>query len=254
MPSPTRRPGRLPARVYWFRRFLVLGTACALVFAVARMLGGGGDETPAETATVAGAGTGAEPTQAAPTRPIGPLPPNVTTTASAGGAPVVEVEPDGPCSVEDITVTPDTPTSLAGRAVPLVLQLTGIRPACTFEVGAKTLVAKVSASKGRVWSTQDCPSSVPKMTVVVRSASPTAVQISWNGRASDSTCSRTTDWAVPGNYQVLAAAIGSEPTAGALKLTKPPRPVVIKTVTPTPKKKATSKPTTPDTGDRRVGR
>ena len=52
MPSLTRGP--LPARVYWRRRLLVLGSALLLVFAFARLLGAGSDgsSTP-EAAQVA---------------------------------------------------------------------------------------------------------------------------------------------------------------------------------------------------------
>jgi hypothetical protein len=140
----------------------------------------------------------------------------------------------------------------------LTLALSGIRPACTFEVNAHSVVAKVTSAKGKVWSTQDCPSSVTTQSVVVRSAAPTTIQITWSGRGSDSTCSRATDWALPGTYQVVAAAIGSEPSSAAIKLTAPPRPIVIKTIAPKKHKapvtrKTASPPTPPDTGHRRVG-
>ena len=42
-PPPRRRPARLPARVYWFRRLLVLGVAVALVWGVTALIGGGDD-------------------------------------------------------------------------------------------------------------------------------------------------------------------------------------------------------------------
>ncbi|MET3961428.1 hypothetical protein ABIE44_001362 [Marmoricola sp. OAE513] len=249
MTSSTRTAGRLPARVYWFRRALVLGTALALVFAFARLLGaGGGSEDPAAKARTSSARS--TPTAAAPQPAfIGPLPGKALPTSAGGGAPVAEVQPDGPCDANDVTVTPVAGTAPAGRAVPLTLQLTGIRPACTFKVTPKTVVAKVSTAKGKVWSSQDCPASVSRSSVVVRSAAATTIQLTWNGRGSDSSCSPSTDWAPPGTYEVVAAAVGSEPSEADVKLTTPPRPVVVKTKKPKkPKKSATGTPATVNTG------
>lgn len=226
MPTSTRSVRRLPARVYWFRRALLLGTVFALVFAVAHVLGGSGAAPGVRAKETAGT---TKPTTQVTPRVVGPVAP---ATPAAGAAAVSNVAPDGPCAVNDVTVAPVAGSDPAGRAIPLVLQLSGIRPACTFVVSAKTVVAKVSSSNGKVWSSQDCPSAIPTTTVVVRSAAPTTVQLTWSGRGSDASCSRATDWALPGTYQVTAAAIGSEPSAADLKLTSPPRPIVVKTIAP----------------------
>src|SRR3954451_8813871 len=42
--------GPLPARVYWVRRLLVLGTAFALVLGIGHLLSGGSDATSGEDA------------------------------------------------------------------------------------------------------------------------------------------------------------------------------------------------------------
>lgn len=246
MPSSTRTQGRLPARVYWFRRLLVLGTALALVFAIAQLLGHGDSRNTAAKANTVGAAPSSLPSA----QLAGPQVPAVTpkSTATATGAPAVLAQPDGPCAADEVTVTPVEGTAPAGRAVPLVLQLSGIRPACTFAVNAKSLVAKVSTASGKVWSTQDCPSSITSTSVVVRSAVPTSIQVSWSGRKSDASCSRATAWVMPATYHVVAAAIGSELSTATLKLTVPERPIVIRTVQPKPNKKQSTAPTTPDTG------
>lgn len=251
MATANRTPRRLPARVYWFRRLLVLGTALALVFACVRLLsGGGGSEDPGrQVSVVAAAPTPTAASTVAPTsspkptaRPVKPTPP-------------APAQPDGPCLADQVTVVPVAGTAAAGREVPLVLQLTSSRPACTFDISSSSLVARVSKAQGKVWSTQDCPASISASSVVLRSASPTSIQVLWSGRGSDGSCSRATEWAAPGTYQVVAAAIGSEPSTAALKLTVPERPVVIKTVQPkpdkvpsiAPKAPKTPKPTTPTT-------
>jgi hypothetical protein len=240
MTASSRPYGRLPARVYWFRRALVLGTLLALIFAIARVLSGSPATDPEATAKVAAA-------KASPSAAAGPLGPMPITTPSPGGTPTgsappaVLAQPTGPCTLSEITVTPVVGTLQAGAAVPLTLQLTGIRPACTFEVTADSIVAKVATPKKRLWSSQDCPSSVKKSSVVVRSGAPTTIQVTWSGRYSDSQCSRAAGWVGPGSYQVVAAVIGSEPTSATFKLTAPPRPVV--TITPKPKHKASKQPT-----------
>lgn len=247
MPSQPRSRGRLPARVYWVRRMMVLGTALALVFAIARVLDGGDAENTAAKANTVAAGPSASPT----VLPVGPRVPTSTATAKATAtatAPVVLAQPDGPCAADEVVVSPVDGTAPAGRTVPLVLELTGIRPACTFEVSAKTLVAKVFTAKGKVWSTQDCPSAIASTVVVVRSAAPSTIQVGWNGRRSDSGCDRSAAWALPATYQVMAAAIGSEPGTGSVKLTVPERPVVIKTIQPKPNKNQSTAPTTPNSG------
>jgi len=247
MTSVSRPQGRHPARVYWFRRVAVVITVLALAFAVGRLLVGGGDEQAQDTAAVT-AGTTHPSTgpSAAPTTsaPIGPVPASTPAAKPTGTAPpVVLAEPTGPCAVDEITVTPEVAARPAGTRVPLVLDLTGIRPACTFGVSSRSLAVRVTSGTDRIWTSQDCPISIRPETVVVRSATPAKVIVHWSGRRSDDECSRSTAWALPGYYKVTAAAIGSEPTDGRFRLVSPPRPVVTKTITPKPhKQKATQQP------------
>lgn len=235
MTASTRPHGRLPARVYWFRRALVLGTALALVFGIAHVVGGS-DPDPTSGAPRAQV-VAARPTPAA-LQPMGPQVLRTgAATPTATKAAAVLPQPDGPCALDEITATPASGAADAGVRIPLTVQLTGIRPACTFSMSSATLVVKISSGTERVWSSQDCPSSIRSGTVVVRSGTPTAVQVIWNGRHSDAQCTRAAAWALPGTYRVLAAAIGSEPGDALFTLKAPPRPVVIKTVRPKPKQK-----------------
>lgn len=236
MGNVVRPRGRLPARVYWFRRAMVVLTAMALVFAIGRLLTGSGSSAPDDTAAV----TAAHPSRSTPTLGwAGPTPIRTATSGKAPratGTPVVLAAPSGPCAVDEITVTPSVPTATAGAPVELVLELTGIKPACTFAVSSRTLVAKVTSGHDRIWSTQDCPRAIRTTTVVVRSATPTRVVVPWTGRRSDEGCPRATSWALPGYYHVVAAAIGSEPADGQFRLSVPPRPVVTKTAKPKTKR------------------
>lgn len=253
----TRPRGRHPARVYWVRRTLVVCTALALVFAFTKMLGGGGGSSTGGgsqsgtggSALAAGAHTSPSASSSGSALPYGPV--GVTTPAptgkATGSAPTVALAvPTGPCALNEITVTPTLGTAPAGREVPLTLSLTGMRPACTFAVSPNTLAVRVTSGSNRIWTSQQCPSSIPTETVTVRSAAPTTVTVQWSGRQSDEVCSRSTSWALPGSYDLNAAVIGSEPGDVQFQLVSPPRPVVTKTIKPkAPKTTPTSsaKPT-----------
>jgi hypothetical protein len=211
---------------------MVLVTALALVFAIGRLLDGSGSGSSGGKATV----TAGSPTPTSTTPGVaGPFPIRATGSSgrpAAAGTPTVLAAPTGPCAVNEISVAPTVPHPVAGGRVGLVLELTGIKPACTFAVSSRTLVAKVTSGKDRIWSTQDCPAAIRETSVVVRSAAPTQVTVTWSGRRSDDECSRSTAWALPGYYHLTAAVIGSEPGEARFRLTGPPRPVITRTAKP----------------------
>lgn len=249
MSTLTRPHGRHPAAVYWGRRTMVLVTALAMVFFVAKALGGGsggsggsaGSEGRAAVAAARSTGSSGPTTASQAPRLSGPV--GVVTTgpiakATGTAPPIVLAAPTGPCALDEITVTPTMSSAPAGRPVPLTLELTGMRPACTFVVSARSLAARVVSGSDRIWTSQECPRAISQRTVVVRSAVPTTVTVTWSGRRSDPGCSRSTDWALPGYYHLTAAVIGSEPGDTQFRLTSPPRPVVTKTIQPKNKKPA----------------
>lgn len=253
MSTLARTRGRLPARVYWVRRAAVLVTAMMLVFAFARLLGGsGGDGSGPAAGPVAATSTApsAAPATTQPITPIGPV--GVITEAPAGRptgtpAPQALAQPDGPCDVADITATPTIKVATAGAPVRIGLELTGIKPACTFTVNSETLAVRITRKDKRVWTSQHCPLSITTRSLVVRSAVPIPVNVRWSGRHSDADCSKSAGWAMPGNYTVTAAVIGSTPTDKRFALMSPPRPIVTKTITPKPKPKPTQSATTKPT-------
>jgi hypothetical protein len=249
----THPRGRLPARVYWIRRSLVLGTAVLLVVGFAQLLGGGGGSTPPR-AQLAGDTTGASATsKATPERATpqsaGPYAVATGPSRTAKTAPPPLAQPDGPCEADEISVEPSVPNARAGGALTIQVKLTTARPACTFAVAPKSLAVKVTSGSDRIWSSQDCRRAVPTKTVVVRSAAPATVPVSWSGRrSSEGSCDATHSWARPGYYHVLAAVIGSAPADTQFKLSVPPRPVVTKTAKPKKAATPTASPTKGTTG------
>lgn len=250
--TPGRAPKRpLPARVYWVRRLLVLGVAFALVFGIGRLLGGDG---AADQAAQPASATGTSTQPARPTATTTAQVPEARTPAGGregdrrrrGGDRPAEVRtplamPTGPCSDSDVRVRPVLrDTAYAGGDVRLTLRLTTLRsPACTWSVSPDTVAVKLTSGSDRIWSSQECPSSVPEQDVVLRDNRPTEVDVTWSGRRSDPDCSRTTQWAEPGYYHVTAAALGSEPEDQQFRLVAP-APVTI-TPTPTPRRDGNEK-------------
>lgn len=230
MTALTRGP--LPARVYWTRRVLVLGTALLLVFGLARLLVGGSDASSAPEPQAVQAA--AEPTG--------------TTSTSAGPESThqarkhkkkdkvkepVLAEPQGTCLDTDIAVTPGIEKATAGQSVFFVLELRTISAAaCTWRVSPESLSVKVTSGDDYIWSTRECPRAIPTKDVVVRSAVSTKVGIRWSGRRSDRDCSRLTDWALPGWYHIAAAALAGEPSEKQFELERPKPQVITETAQP----------------------
>lgn len=254
MSTMTRPRGPLPARVYWFRRFLVLGVFLSLVFGAAQVFGTGGDSDDEAARVVA-----AEPSQQPETAPKStddaePLQQEPDSSgedrrsgqdAKRGDESDDEQkkrrpkpsktplpEPTGPCDNSEIVVTPKVRGEAhAGSRVRFRLDLTTTStPACTWKVSPRSLVVKLTSGNDRIWSSQDCTGAIPEKGVVVRKDHPAKVYIGWRGQRSDSTCSRTTSWAQPGWYHVNAAAFGAEPTDVQFEL----KPAVPPTITPEP--------------------
>ena len=246
MTAVTRPRGPLPARVYWTRRLLLVAVAFALVFGIARLLGSSGSGTP-EARPVGAAASSSTPA-------TGSLTPQTTPDVSAlstgraankkipSPTPTPLASPTGACADSDVVATPSVKgTAYAGHSVVFTMTLTTLSsPACTWDVSSKVMAVKVTSGSDRIWSTQDCSGAVPKQSVVVRKDHPVDVSVAWNGQRSDSDCTRSTAWAEPGYYHVIAASFGAEPVDVQFALRSPvPRTI---TATPTPKNKPTTSP------------
>src|SRR6478752_6243055 len=253
MPALTQGP--LPARVYWTRRIMVLGTALLLVFAIARLLGDGSDASSSGDGDKASLSADSSSSSSAPTDdPTLSLTPSDSATANGkpgkGVRPVetptsqapVLAQPEGTCAGSDIAVTPKVENAVGGRDVTVVLQLrTMSSPACTWRVSAETLTLGITSGDDAVWSSRQCRRAIPRQDVVVRKDVTTEVGIVWKqAKRSDDECSSRTDWASAGWYHATAAAVGGEPSDVQFELTTPTAATV--TVTATPKQDPTKKP------------
>lgn len=243
MSSVTRPRGPLPPGVYWRRRAILLGAALVLVFAFARVLGGGSDaKSDSDGTAEQAAGSTSSDTSTAST-PTGPTNkptkkgPKATPKPTKTKTPLAE--PDGPCDDEDVEVTPTIKRPIAGSPIKIGLELrTKKSEACTWEASKDSLVVKITSGSDDIWSTQDCPNALIADSVVVRRAVATTVYAIWSSRRSDDECGKLTEWADLGWYHVTAAALGGEPTDVQFELrARPPA-----TVTPSPTRNPSKSP------------
>ena len=228
MGSVRHQRGRLPRRVYWVRRSIVLGVALLLVFGVNKLIGATGSDDP--DSSIKASTTSARQQAPSASVTLGPVAPSKKLRLRSD-APLAP--PSGECRDDEVSVLPTVPRAWAGGPIEIQLQLTGTQPACTFDVAPESLVVKIASGEDRIWSSQDCPETIKETQVVVRSALPVEVPVIWNGRRSDEKCTPGLDWALTGFYHVYAAALGSTPMDVQFEVTH--APVARKTTTAKPK-------------------
>ncbi len=236
MSSVVRPQGRLPARVYWVRRLVLVVLVALLVVGVQRLLTSESSTTSEEKSPAAASVVGA---------PFD-LP---TLSAVPSGSPGMVVasprrkaklpRPDGPCDAADVTVTPVIESAHIGRPVQIILELTTTESeACTFEVSAATVAVNVSTTSSArelLWTSQDCPVALAETTVVARQEVPGRAVAEWTGRRSEGTCSSVQPFVVPGRYLAEAVALGGTETGSLrFRLGSQLKETITRTVTPTP--------------------
>jgi len=229
--------GRLPARVYWVRRLMVLGIATLLVVGVAKLLGGSSDASSGSDRAI----------PAAQTTPLGPAgsSPSATPTVHTRrhrvadtSTPTPMAMPNGPCAADDVAVTPSVPRPVAGSDIDLVLDLSTITaPACYWHLSGRSLALRITSGPDLIWTTVQCARAIPSEDLVLRSTQPTQVRITWNAKRSEPGCPRLTEWALPGTYHLHVAALGGRPQEVTFLLTTPAPPEVTRTAKPRTGKK-----------------
>lgn len=214
--------GRLPASVYWRRRLFVGLLALSIVFVIASLLGAGSDGSSAEPVAQQSAEAADTDTSSGATTTPPSAPATVAESPTQEEQATELAAPSGTCAPEDVRITPITQKAVAGRDVEIDLSLqTRTDPACHWRVGAKQLAVRISGQGGEVWSTRHCQQGIPSKTVVLRKDVATKLTFTWDARRSDEGCPKATEWVLPGEYVVTAAALGGEPQQQTLELVAP---------------------------------
>lgn len=250
MATTVRPRGPLPARVYWTRRLVVLGIPLLLVVVLARVLGGSSDATDGASGTASQAGATVEATPAPTSGPTSEVAPGTGKKGSQGKKgkkgkkrdqvaqetvppePVL-AEPSGPCEPSDIVATPAIASAAGGGDIPITINLrTVVTEACTWQASPETMTVTITSGNDYIWSSRECPASIPAQDVVVRQAVDAPVVVTWSARRSDEQCSQLTDWAKVGFYHASAAALGGQGTDVQFELVARQPEVVTQTAEP----------------------
>jgi hypothetical protein len=226
--------GRVPARVYWVRRLMVLGIALLLVVGIAKMLGGsggGGGDTAANVADTSSLGN--DPVSPNPSGSPGATGHHRHHHKKAGDPVTPVVMPSGPCSASDVAITPSVPTPVAGSDISLALDISSVTtPACTWTLSGDSLALKITRGSHLIWTTTQCAKAIPTQDLVLRQAEPTRVTLTWDARRSEPGCPTQTEWALPGTYHLHVAALAGQPQDVTFLLTAPSPAEVTKTAHP----------------------
>lgn len=231
--------GRLPARVYWVRRLMLLGIAVLLVVGIAKTLGGSSDASGndtaapvADTSSVAGAPTSSAASTYGPFADTSPS--DHAKKKHTAEVPVTRVAmPSGPCAADDVAITPSVPDPVAGKDISLVLDISSLdTPACTWTLSGKTLALKITSGPDLIWTTTECAKAISAQDLVLRASDPTRVRLTWDARRSEPGCPVQTEWALPGTYHLHVAALAGRPQDVTFLLTAPSAPEVTKTAHP----------------------
>jgi hypothetical protein len=223
---------RLPTRVYWVRRLMVLGIAALLVVGIARMLGASSDgssgpDTARQAAADTTPSTNGPSTPTTTTTPRGHHHHRSTVTAS----PVAM--PSGPCPDSDVSIAPSVKHTIAGQDVKLILDISTISsPACDWTLAGDSLALKITSGSDLIWTTVQCANAIPTQSLVLRQGVPTRVKLTWNARRSEPGCPKLTDWALPGTYHLHVAALAGTPQDVTFALDLPAAPTVTQTAHP----------------------
>ena len=245
MATTVRPRGPLPARVYWTRRLVVLGIPLLLVIVLARVLSGSSDASDGAAGTATQAGATVETTPAPSSGPTSQVAGKGKKGSGKKGRKRDQVvqetlppepvlaEPSGPCEPSDIVATPAIASAAGGGDIPITINLrTVVTEACTWQASPATMTVTITSGSDHIWSSRECPASIPPQDVVVRNAVDAPVVVTWSARRSDEECSKLTDWARVGFYHVEAAALGGAGTDVQFELVGRQPEVVTQTADP----------------------
>ena len=213
--------GRLPARVYWRRRLVLLTVLVALLTAggwlVVRLV-----DPPGEGFTAAGAATSAGrpvptpalenllPSLAGVRTPGSPGPETRPTPTPTPAGPT----PGGPCTDEMVDLVLQAPTTApAGSEVRIEIVVRNVSDVpCERRLDAGLQEVRLADSDGaRLWGSNDCLQEGGDRTATLEPGEDVVLPVVWSGRTSEPTCTEARSAPEPGVY-VLRGSLDDEVT------------------------------------------
>jgi len=159
---------RLPARVYWVRRLVVLGIPLILVAVVVWLVAGrGSDDDPAPDAETTSTPPATDPTPSET--------PALASCAPAGLA---------------LAMTPDAVSFAAGVSATFTVSITNTSAeACLVDAGEVQREIVITSGSDRVWSNRDCVAAgTEKRTLLLPAGGNDTTPFAWNRIRSAEGC------------------------------------------------------------------
>lgn len=197
-PRPARPAPRPPARVFWIRRFVVLGLPLILVVALVVWWTGRSPDASATT----------DPTPTAEQAE-----PTPTPTTEAG---VADCAP----SQLALAVVPDGESFPAGVSPTFEISLTNSGPEpCLVDAGDAAREVAVTSGDDRVWSSRDCvPEDADARTLLLAGGQSDVTQLAWPRERSAPGCPGDLPAPGDGTYSVTVSVGGATSPAAVFGL------------------------------------
>lgn len=188
-----RPAGPLPSRVYWTRRFVVLGLPLLVVIAIVWVLvGRGGSPQDANDVNAEGSGE-QQPADGAEDEP------------ADAGAPQA-------CAPEALALTLAADSaSYAAAAIPtftVTLANTG-EADCLVDAGSGQLEIAIVSGEDRIWSSRDCPAGAAERKLLLGPGQSDVTQVQWTRVRSAEGCATGLPAVKSGTYSATLAVAGA---------------------------------------------
>jgi hypothetical protein len=198
---------RLPASVYWRRRFVVLGIPLILVVVLvfwlvnrsggpSEAVSGGGTTTPAVTPTPTHASSASAPAASAP-----------PTSAPPANGGIADCAPP----TLTVAIAPDAASVPAGSAATFTVTIknAGNTP-CVVDAGELKREVVIVSGNDRIWSSKDCaPANSPARQLLLSPGMSDVSHIAWNRVRSAQGCPGGLPAPNAGTYQATVALAGT---------------------------------------------
>ena len=192
---------RLPARVYWVRRAVVLGVPLLLVVLLVVVHPWAGR---ADSAAAGAAPTGSR--SPAATTPAAAAAPSPTPTPSLRGG-----VPDCQAAQLALGITSDAVDVPAGVSPTFTVTIknSGTAP-CLVDAGDAYREVVITSGADRVWSSKDCVSAnAPRRTLLLAAGQSDTTQLPWNRVRSAAGCPAGLSRPTKGTYQATVNLSGA---------------------------------------------
>lgn len=217
-------------RTYWQRRGIViigaLAVIVALIVVIANLAGGSdqqqavpaGATTQAASTPAATPGTAARTPAAASTpkssEKATAAPPKASASAKAStAAPPPSKAPTPACTPSQLraTLRGDQSLKVEQKNTFTISVINGGPTTCIVSVTPSTFELKIYSGTDRIWSTDDCSTSVKPIEKAVGSEAEIEWTLTWNGRRSAEDCKNRSEIPQAGTYFATAQLKGADP-------------------------------------------